>query len=330
MKWYGINEAFELAKDKPRPILLDVYTNWNSWCDYMMKTTFANKTIADYINANFYAARLNAETLDTIDFQGKKYFNRNIGRRSANDLAIKLLDGNLTYPSIILFGENGERLVASGYKEHKDIEPYLVYFAEKLHTKTSIDSFIIDFMFTFPAAFEKDHSIYKIPSKMRPDTLGKINWMAPQEIKKSSKKKGKPVLIYFYTNWDFSSVIMEKISLRNAEIAEKINHYYSPVKVNVGAPTVSFLGKTYNLAENDSINEIVYQYLSEHPSLPSLVIFDENLNFIKAIKGYLKKEELLPLTDYFYNKVYKKHSMQEYFKNFETSISSKKKTKEEN
>ena len=48
IKWHTLNEAFELAKKQPRPIILDVYTDWCSWCKYMMKTTFSNLGIVNY------------------------------------------------------------------------------------------------------------------------------------------------------------------------------------------------------------------------------------------------------------------------------------------
>ena len=42
---------------------------------------------------------------------------------------------------------------------------------------------------------------------------------------------------------------------------------------------------------------------------------------VTTINGYLLKENLMPLTDYFYNKAYKKHTFQEYLKSYITSVS---------
>jgi thioredoxin-related protein len=330
VKWYTITEALELAKKEPRPILVDVYTNWCSWCSYMMKTTFASKEISDYINANFYAAKFNAETLDTVYFKGEKYFNRQIGRRPANDLTISLLDGNLTYPSLVFFDRNGEKNVVPGYKEAKDIEPYLVYFAEDLMDKIPTDKFIINFMFSFPKLFEKDHSIFNISNNIKPDTTGQVNWVEPEKIYQDKKKKKKPILLYLYADWSFSSKIMEKTSLQNRELSEKINDYYCPVKVNVSDPQVNFLGKTYTLTGEGNINQIASQFLSNNLVFPALLIFDENHNLVTTITGYMQKEQLLPLTDYFYNKIYKKQTLKEYFKSFVTIASQEKENKIEN
>ncbi len=331
IKWYNIKQAFELAQKEPKPIMLDIYANWCSWCSYMMKTTFASKSISDYINANFYAAKFNAETIDTVNFKGAKYFNRKIGRRPVNDLTIKLLDGDLTFPALVFFDRSGKKMVVTGYKEAKDIEPYLVYFAENLSGKIDIDNFIINFMFSYPKDFEKDHSIFKIPNNLRPDTLGSIDWITSENLLQlNRKKKKKPVLLYLYADWSFSSKIMEKTSLQNRELAEKINDCYYPIKVNVLDPQVNFLGKTYTMTDAQAMNDIAYQFLNQNLDLPALVVFDENMNLVTTISGYLQKEQLLPLTDYFYNKIYKKQSLQEYFKDFVSSVTTKEKNKVEN
>jgi thioredoxin-related protein len=199
IKWYDLNKALELAQKEPKPIMLDVYSKWCSWCTYMMKTTFASKEISDYVNTHFYPAKFYAETTDTVSFKGAKYFNRKIGRHPVNDLTIKLLDGDLTFPAIVFFDKNGEKMVVSGYKEAKDIEPYLVYFAENLHGKIDIDEFVVNFMFSFPKAYENDHSIFKTPSNLRPDTLGEVDWVTPESLMQlNGKRKKKPVLLYLY------------------------------------------------------------------------------------------------------------------------------------
>ena len=50
VSWYSFEEAQELNKKEPKKLLVDVYTKWCGPCKMMMKQTFGNKWIADYIN----------------------------------------------------------------------------------------------------------------------------------------------------------------------------------------------------------------------------------------------------------------------------------------
>ena len=56
-------------------MFIDVYTDWCGWCKRMDASTFKDPTVAAYLNANFYPVKLNAETRDTITFNGKTYTN---------------------------------------------------------------------------------------------------------------------------------------------------------------------------------------------------------------------------------------------------------------
>ena len=92
---------------------------------------FLNPSLANYINSYYYPVRFNAESKDTIEFLDKKYINKNIGNRSANDLAVEMLEGKLSYPTTVFYNNNYKfKMLAPGYMKEKDIEPILVYTVE--------------------------------------------------------------------------------------------------------------------------------------------------------------------------------------------------------
>ena len=95
VKWMSITDALEKVKTQPKPIIMDFYTDWCGWCKRMMQTTYANPSLAQYINANFYPVKFNAETKDTIEYLGQKYGPLGVGQRTTHALAAKLLQNKM-------------------------------------------------------------------------------------------------------------------------------------------------------------------------------------------------------------------------------------------
>jgi len=137
VKWYTFEEAVKLNENTPRKILIDVYTDWCSWCKVMDEKTFSNPIIAEYINKHYYPVKFNAESKEPITFRGTKFENKGNGRRNPHELAVALLQGKMSYPSIAYLDENNQLLTSvPGYLTPSQIEPILVFFGEN-HFKTS-------------------------------------------------------------------------------------------------------------------------------------------------------------------------------------------------
>src|SRR5580698_9458396 len=66
----SIDELQAKMAQHPKKVYVDVYTGWCGWCKKMDATTFKNPNVVKYINANFYAVKLDAERQDVIHFQG--------------------------------------------------------------------------------------------------------------------------------------------------------------------------------------------------------------------------------------------------------------------
>jgi len=150
VKWFTFEEAVELAAENPRKILIDIYTDWCGFCKRMEAETFNDEGVARYINDNFYPVKLNSETRDTINFQGHEFVNEGEVRRSAHQLSIALLQGQMSYPSVVYLNEDLEILTTvPGFMTPEKIEPILRFFAED-HYKTQSWE---DFQSNFSGAF---------------------------------------------------------------------------------------------------------------------------------------------------------------------------------
>ncbi len=136
IKWYTIEEAEALSKNEKRKLFIDVYTTWCGWCKNMEKETFSQPYIAEYINANFYPVKLNAEQRNNIPFKGKNYKFVNNGQRGYNELAAELLKGQMGYPTVVFLDESLNLIQAiPGYHAPAQFEMIMTYFGQDNHKK---------------------------------------------------------------------------------------------------------------------------------------------------------------------------------------------------
>ncbi|MBA7554807.1 hypothetical protein ES705_47442 [subsurface metagenome] len=105
VNWYTFKEAVELNKKEPRKILVDVYTDWCGYCKVMDKNTFGNKYVADYLNKSYYPVKFNAEQKEEITYNEKTYKFVAQGSRGFHELAAALLNGQMSYPSVVFLDE---------------------------------------------------------------------------------------------------------------------------------------------------------------------------------------------------------------------------------
>ncbi len=148
VEWLTMEEAQERFDEEPRMIFVDVYTNWCGWCRRMTNETFSHPVIAEILNTHFYPVKLNAEQEEPIVFRGVTYENDNIGqRRATHNFAIALLQGRMSYPSVVFFDDNMQLITAlPGFRPPKGMEAVLAFFKTDAYKENpDLDAFISGF-----------------------------------------------------------------------------------------------------------------------------------------------------------------------------------------
>jgi thioredoxin-related protein len=140
VKWLSLSEASARLQNEKRPILIDLYTDWCGWCKIMDKKTYSNTKVARYLQENFYPVKVNAESRETMTWNGKSY-NFNADFRT-NDFAVYVTQGRLEFPTTVIIPADGsEPQAIPGYLEPKDLELIVKYFGEGKYGKISFDEF---------------------------------------------------------------------------------------------------------------------------------------------------------------------------------------------
>lgn len=141
VKWYTIQEAEKLAKANPRPLMIDAYTDWCGWCKKLDQDTFSNPVIAEILNTKFYPVKFNAEGAEPVTFLGMKFINDGKSGK-AHQLAVALMQGQLSYPNLVFFNEKLQLVTnVPGYRDAKQMEILLSYFADRAYEKTTYQDY---------------------------------------------------------------------------------------------------------------------------------------------------------------------------------------------
>lgn len=136
VEWISWEDAVALTQNEgnTKKVFVDVYTDWCGWCKKMDKDTFQNPEVAAYMKENFYMVKFDAEGKDAIDYDGRTFKYVPSGRRGYHELAAALLQGRMSYPTVVFLDENLKML--SPVPGYQKVEPFLQiarYFGEDIY-----------------------------------------------------------------------------------------------------------------------------------------------------------------------------------------------------
>ncbi len=146
IQWLSFEKAIELNEKNPKPILIDIYTDWCGWCKKLDKNTYANKVIAKYINTHFYAVKLDGEGKKDITYKGHTFKFQQKGRSKYHEFAATLMEGKLSYPTTIFMTKEQKVLQnIPGYLSKERMEKILAFFTNDTYKTTDWTKFEKEF-----------------------------------------------------------------------------------------------------------------------------------------------------------------------------------------
>lgn len=101
VQWRKWNDGLRAASTSARPVLVDVYTDWCTWCKRMDRDVYGRADVREYLNKKFVTIKLNAESNESATYDGRGYTGRTLASRFE-------VNG---YPTTIFLRPNGEKLV---------------------------------------------------------------------------------------------------------------------------------------------------------------------------------------------------------------------------
>jgi len=136
IQWMSIEEAYALTlnDENPKKIFVDVYTDWCGWCKRMDKATFQNPEVAAYMNAHYYNVKFDAEQKESIEMLGNTFEFVPQGSRGYHELAAALLNGKMSYPTVVFMNPKFEMLSpVPGYQEATPFLKVATYFGDDIY-----------------------------------------------------------------------------------------------------------------------------------------------------------------------------------------------------
>lgn len=134
-QWKNFNDGLAQAKKSGKKVLVDVYTDWCSWCKKMDANTYSDMKVREYLQKNYIIVKLNPEKDGEVMYDGKKY--------SAADFSQGM--GINGYPATLFLKSNGEPItVLPGYADADMFMHVLSFIGEDHYEKKQFADYLAE------------------------------------------------------------------------------------------------------------------------------------------------------------------------------------------
>jgi len=162
VRWRTFAEVDSLFKAQQRPIFINLYNSAVDSCKQMLSETFANETVAAYLNGYYYAINFDINSKETV-----RFFNGTEYKPNANgphSLTAFLAAGNILSPTYVVFNKEGAGATYQGFKTDRQLFPILIYYGEDAYKTSDYDTY-----------FKYYDKVY--PTNNASGNLAKFSWI---------------------------------------------------------------------------------------------------------------------------------------------------------
>lgn len=142
IQWRTFAQAAEEVQSQGKKMMVEVSIRSCGWCKVMEKTTLSDPEVVQYVNHYYIPVKLNAEETEPLEFKGRTYRIREQGQRSYHELAIEIMRGRLSFPTIVFLDE--QQNVIQPIPGFHEAEPFLMvlrYFGENHYQRIPWDKY---------------------------------------------------------------------------------------------------------------------------------------------------------------------------------------------
>jgi thioredoxin-related protein len=131
--WHDFERGLEEARNTNKKVLLDVYTDWCSWCKKMDADVYASASIVRILEAHFIAIKLNAESSRELTYDGRRY----------SQAAFARALGVSGYPTTVFLDSQSKPItIVPGYVEPSRFGQILRYIGQDAFLTLSFEEFL--------------------------------------------------------------------------------------------------------------------------------------------------------------------------------------------
>ena len=101
--WLSFEQLDSAMNENPKPVFIEFYTDWCVYCKKMEEESFTDSDIVELLNSNYYSVRFNAESKETVSFDGLGFVPTNEQRFHPIVNLLATRKGAAFAPPVLLF-----------------------------------------------------------------------------------------------------------------------------------------------------------------------------------------------------------------------------------